>query len=65
MVKAELTIELKDGKDAHIGLDLLKREDWNEDEWNVANMIQETLLTMIKMVTDSGLAELEKQEIIK
>ena len=64
MVKAELTIEFRKDN-LHIALDLLKREDWTETEWALANTIQEILLTSIKMVTETTKAKLVKQEIIK
>jgi len=65
MVKAELTIELQNDKDLHIGLDLLKREDANDIEFQIANTIQESLLVIINAITETGAADLIKKEIIK
>jgi hypothetical protein len=64
MVKAELTIIKKDDN-LQIDLDLLKREDWTQEEWELANTIQEILLTSIKLITENSDAKLIKQEIIK
>ena len=65
MVKAELTIEFTKDDKLHIGLDLLKREDYTEEEFKVAQSIQESLLIMIDMLKGSGLAKETKRVIIK
>lgn len=65
MVRAELTIEITKNDKLRIGLDLLKREDWKEDEWNLANNLQEYLMFVVNAVSKSGLAKLTKKEIIK
>jgi len=64
MVKAELTIEYKD-EELYIGLDLLKREDWTNIEWQLANSLQESLLKLTGILKKSGKATETKQEIIK
>jgi hypothetical protein len=66
MVKAELTIEFRD-KDEQllIGLDLLKREDWTEEEFQMAQSVQESVLMIIDMLKGSGLVKEVKREIIK
>ena len=64
MVKAELTIRIENGG-ANIDLDLLKSEDWTKEEWELANTIQEILLTSIKLIVENSDAKLIKQEIIK
>ena len=65
MVKAELTIEIQKDDKLHIGLDLLKREDAQDLEWQIANSIQDILLSVIKHITETTDAKLIKQEIIK
>lgn len=66
MVKAELTIEFSDrDQQLHISLDLLKREDYTEEEFQVAQNIQESLLMMIDILNNSGLSKEIKREIIK
>ena len=65
MVKAELTIEFTKQNQLHIGLDLLKREDATDEEFAVAESIQESLLMIIDMLKGSGLAKELKREIIK
>jgi len=65
MVKAELTIEFTEDKQLHIGLDLLKREDWKEDEMKIANTIQESLIIMVDLLKKTGRAEEIYREIIK
>lgn len=64
MVKAELSIETKNNQ-LNITMDLLKREDWKQDEWELANNLQESLIGIIDLVKASGLAKETKREIIK
>lgn len=64
MVKAELTIEIDGENQLRIGLDLLKREDWKEEEFKVANTIQESLLAIIELTKNSGLVRETYREII-
>ena len=65
MVKAELTIEIQKDDKLHIALDLLKREDAKIMEWQIAEVIQELLLSSIKIMTKEDPNILLKQEIIK
>lgn len=65
MVKAELIIEVTEDNQLHIGLDLLKREDWKEYEMQIANTIQESLIIMIDLLKDTGQAEEIYRKIIK
>ena len=65
MVKAELTIQFTKPTGLQIGLDLLKREDWTQEEFDIANNLQESLIAIIDMMTASGIAKEEKREIIK
>ena len=65
MVKAEISIEFNKENQLHIELDLLKREDWTEEEWLFANSLQETLLTLTEILKRSGHAQELKREIIK
>ena len=65
MVKAELTIEIQKDDKLHIALDLLKREDAKNMEWQIAEVIQELLLSSIKIMTKEDPNILLKQEIIK
>lgn len=65
MVKAEIIIKIKEGGKLSIGLDLLKREDWKESEWGLAEIIQESLLSIIKLISKQEGVELIKKEIIK
>jgi len=65
MVKAELTIEIQKDDKLHIALDLLKREDAKNMEWQIAELIQELILTTINLMTKDNPDILLKQEIIK
>jgi hypothetical protein len=65
MVKAELSIEFSKDKQLHIGLDLLKREDWTEEEFTLAESLQQSLLMLIDIMKDTKLVEETKREIIK
>lgn len=64
MVKAELTIEFKKDNKLHIGLDLLRREDATEEEFQVAQSVQESLLMIIDILKAGGFANEMKREII-
>lgn len=65
MVKAEMTIEYNDKEQLHIGLDLLKREDWTEIEWQLANHLQTSLLAIIEVFKASGVKEIKREIINK
>lgn len=65
MVKAELTIEINKDSKLHIGLDLLRREDATEEEFQIAQSIQESLLAIIDLLKESALVKVIKREIIK
>lgn len=65
MVKAELTIKVDEDDRVHIRLDLLKREDWKQDELQIADTIQKSLLKMIDLLKRGGQAKELKREIIE
>lgn len=65
MVKAELSLHVNEDDILEITLDLLKREDWKEAEWELANSLQDALITMVKTMDELKVARLTKQEIIK
>ena len=64
MVKAEIIIKIKDGGKLSIGLDLLKREDWNKGEWDLAEIISKSLLNIIEVISKQDGVELIKKKII-
>lgn len=65
MVKAELTIEFSKENKLHIGLDLLRREDATEEEFQIAQSIQESLLLLIDLMKGNNVVKETKRQIIK
>jgi hypothetical protein len=51
MVKVDMVIDFQNSK---IEIHLLKREDWTEDEWNVAKSVEGLYGSIIE---ESGVAE--------
>lgn len=66
MVKAELTILFND-KDQllHIDLDLLKREDYTDEEFELAQKIEESLILMIDLLKSDTRVKEKLRKIIK
>lgn len=50
MVKAEITIEIKEDNSLHLVIDLLKREDWKEDEFLLAQIIEKIIVDITKKI---------------
>ena len=65
MVKVDIAIEIKEDKTVRVEMDLLKREDWKEDEWQLAEILQETYIGIINLLEKSGLAKETFRKIIK
>ncbi len=65
MVKAELSLHINEDDTLEITLDLLKREDWKEIEWELANSVQDALITIVKTMDKLKVARLTKEKIIK
>ena len=65
MVITQINIEIAKDKKLRFGFDLLKREDWSKEEWELAEIIESILMDMIKMIVKEGKAILIKQQIIK
>ena len=64
MVKCELTIHSPKDSKLHIELDLLKREDAKDLEWQLAEKIQDLILNLIEVFKATGAKEIKK-EVIK
>jgi len=64
MVKAEITIEINKDNNLQLDLDLLKREDWKKDEYELAGIIQKILIDTINKIKRSGKVDEVKTETI-
>lgn len=64
MVKAEISINIKNDH-LELSVDLLKREDWKEDEWGLANIIQQFIVSALDILKKNGIAEEIYGEIIR